>query len=131
MKLPYIPGGQVLANHQRNLKYDGVVKLTQIQAGELLDLLQTIDQRVAVDEQLPGSFGNIQIVLEELVDGEQGLLIQRIDGVFLENFRQIDVAQGGGQLIDQPANAQILVVDDAALGVENLPAGDRPRCRYR
>ena len=71
-----------------------MVKLTQIQAGQLLDLLQTVNQRVAVDKQLAGSFRHIQIILKELIDGKQGLLIQRINGILLENFSQIDLAQG-------------------------------------
>ena len=73
-----------------------------------------------MDEQLPSGLGDVQVVLKELVDGEQRLLIQRIDGVLLEHLLQKHLAQGGGQLIDQAADAQILVVDDIALGVEHL-----------
>ena len=61
-----------------------MIEFPQIQTGELLDLLQTINQSVTVNEQLPGSFGNVQVVLKELIDGEQGLLIQRLDGVLLD-----------------------------------------------
>ena len=89
-------GREVFANHQSHLEHDGMVELAQIQAGQLLDLFQTVHQGVAVDEQLPGSLGNVQVVLKELVDGKQGLLIQGIDGVFLEYFTQEDFAQGGG-----------------------------------
>ena len=98
-----------------------MVELAQIKAGELLDLLQTVDQGVAVDKQLPGGFGNIQIVFEELVDGEQGLLIQRINGALLEDLAEEDLTQGSGQLIDQAADTQILIIDDALLILENLP----------
>ena len=84
-----------------------MVKLTQIQAGELLDFLQAVDQGVTVNEQFPGSLGHVQIVLKELIDGEQGLLIQRIDGVLLEDLGQEDLTQGGGQLIDQAADTQV------------------------
>ena len=52
-----------------------MVELTQIQAGQLLNLFQTVDQGVTVDKQLPGSFGNVQVVLKELVDGQQGFLM--------------------------------------------------------
>ena len=83
-----------------------MVKLAQIQAGELADLFQTVNQGIAVDEQLPGSFGNVQTVLEKLVDGEQGLLVQRIQRILLENFPQEDLTQGGGQLIDQTADTR-------------------------
>ena len=74
--LPGFTAGQILSDHQSHLEDDGMVKLPQIKAGELLDLFQTVDQGVAVDEQLPGGFGNVQIVLEELVDGEQGLRME-------------------------------------------------------
>ena len=65
-------GREVFADHQRHLKHDGVVELTQIQTGELLDLLQAVHQGVPVDKELPGGFGNVQVVFEELVDGEIG-----------------------------------------------------------
>ena len=90
-----------------------MIELTEIQSGDLLDLLQTIHQSIPVDKQLSGSLGNIQVVLKELVDGEQGFLIQGIDGVLLKHLRQEDLAQGGGQLINQAAQAQVLIVDDA------------------
>ena len=54
-----LPGGQILAHHQRHLKDDGMVKLAQVQAGKLLDLLQTVHQGVTVDKQLTGGFRNI------------------------------------------------------------------------
>ena len=63
-----------------------MVKLPQIQAGELLDLFQAVHQGVTVDKQLAGSLRYIQIVLKELIDGKQCLLIQRIDGVLLEHL---------------------------------------------
>ena len=112
--------GQVLLDHQGDLEGDGVVELAEVKAGELLDLFQPVDQRVAVDEQLARRLGHVQVILEELVDGEQCLLIQRVDGVLFEHLLQEHLAQGGGQLIDQAADAQILVVDDVALGVEHL-----------
>ena len=72
---------QILLHHQRHLEGDGVVELPQVQAGELLDLFQAVDQGVAVDEELPGRLGDVQVVLKELVDGEERLLIQGVDGV--------------------------------------------------
>lgn len=47
-----VAGCQILAYHQGNLKDDGMIELTQIETGELLDLLQTINQRIAVNKQL-------------------------------------------------------------------------------
>ena len=97
-----------------------MVKLAQIQAGQFFDLFQAVNQSVAVDEQLSGGLRNIQIVLKELVDGKERFLIQRIDGVLLEHFAQEDLAQSRGELIDQTANAKILIIDDALLSVEHL-----------
>ena len=54
------------------------------------------------------------------MDGEQRLLVQGVDGVLLEDFLQEHLAQRGGQLIDQPADAQVLVVDDVLLRIEDL-----------
>ena len=73
-----------------------------------------------MDKQLAGRLGHVQVILEELVDGEQRLLIQGVDGVLLEHLLQEHLAQGGGKLIDQAADAQILVVDDIPLGVKDL-----------
>ena len=52
--------------------------------GQLLDLFQTVNQSVTVDKQFAGSFGHIQVVLKELIDGKEyklkgkGLLAQAI-----------------------------------------------------
>ena len=77
---------KVFSNHERYLKYDRVIELTQVQTGQLFDLLKAVHQRIAVDKELPGSLGNIQVVLKELIDREEGFLIQAIDGGFFENF---------------------------------------------
>ena len=114
------PGNEVLLDHQRHLEGNGIIELPQVQAGELLDLLQPVHQGVAVDEQLPGSLGHVQVVFKELVDGEQSLLVQSVDGVLLKDLLEEHLAQDGGQLIDQPADAQVLIVDDRLLGVEHL-----------
>ena len=80
-------GGKVLFDHQRYLKDDGVIEVAQIQAGQLADLLQAVDQRVAVYEQAAARFGNVQVVLEEALDGEQRLSVERIDALLLERPR--------------------------------------------
>ena len=73
-----------------------------------------------MDKQLPGGLGNVQVVLKELVDGEQSFLIQRVDGVLLENLLEEHLAQGSRQLIDQAADTQIFIVDDVLFGVKDL-----------
>ena len=86
---------QIFFDHQGHLEGDGVVKLPQVQAGELLDLLQPVHQGIAVDEQLPGSLGHVQVVFKELVDGEQSLLVQSVDGVLLKDLLEEHLAQDG------------------------------------
>ena len=54
------------------------------------------------------------------MDGEQGLLVQGVNGVLLEDLLEEHLAQGGGQLVDQPADAQVLIVDDILFRVEDL-----------
>lgn len=104
--LPGLPGSEVLAHHQRYLEDNGVVKLPQVKPRELLDLFQTVDQRIAVDEQLAGGLGDVQAVLKEHVDGEQRLLIERLDGILAEDLGEEDLAQRGRQLIDQAGRCQ-------------------------
>ena len=69
-------GGQIFLDHQRHLKDDGIIEVAQVKAGQLADLLKTVDQRVAVNEQTAACLGDVQVVLKEALDGEQGLLIQ-------------------------------------------------------
>ena len=64
-------GGKVLFDHQRYLKDDGVIEVAQIQAGQLADLLQAVDQRVAVYEQLARGLGNVQIVFEDALSSRR------------------------------------------------------------
>ena len=86
----------------------------------LFDLLQAIDQGVPVDKKLPGGFRNIQIVLKELIDSKQCFLVQGVDGILLEHLGKENITQGGGQLIDQAADAQILIIDNGLFRVEYL-----------
>ena len=43
---------KVFSNHERDLKNDGVIELTQVETGQLFDLLEAVHQRIAVYEQL-------------------------------------------------------------------------------
>ena len=67
-------GGQIFLDHQRHLKDDGIIEVAQVKAGQLADLLKAVDQRVAVNEQTAARLGDVQVVLKEALDGEQGLL---------------------------------------------------------
>ena len=70
-----------------------MIELAQVETGQLFDLLETVDQRVAVYEQLARGLGNVQIVFEELLDGEQGLLVERVDRTLLEHLAEEHFAQ--------------------------------------
>ncbi len=89
--------GQIFLNHQSHLEDDSVVELSQIQTGQLLNLLQTVDQGVTVNKQLSGGFRNIQVVLKELLDGKQRFVVQAVDGAFLKDLLEEHFAQGGRQ----------------------------------
>ena len=113
-------GGQIPLYNQGYLEGDSVVEFPQIQTGELADLFQTVYQGVSVYEQLPGSFGYVQVVFEETLDGHEGFSVQSVQTAVLENFLQEHFAQGGGQLIDQTADTQVFIADDVLFGVEYL-----------
>ena len=51
-----------------------------------------------MDKQLSGRLGDVEVILEELVDREQRLLIERVDGVLLEDLGQENFTQGRRQL---------------------------------
>ena len=61
-------GGQILFDHKRYLKDDGIVKVAQIQPRQLADFFQTVDQRVAVYKQAAAGFGNIEVVFKEALN---------------------------------------------------------------
>ena len=68
-----------LLDHQCDLEDNGMVEFPQVQTSQLLDLFQTVHQCVPVYKQLSGSFRNIQVVLEELLNGKQRFMIQRFN----------------------------------------------------
>ena len=55
------------------MHYNVIIKVAQVKAGQFANLFQTVDQRVAVDKQLAGGFRHVQVVLEELLNGEKGV----------------------------------------------------------
>ena len=83
-----------------------------------------------MDKELPSRLGYVQVVLKELVDGEQGLLVQCVDGVLLKHLLEEHLAQGGGQLVDQPADAKRAVCNDILLLKEDLPDIQSKLCLF-
>ena len=73
-----------------------------------------------MDEQLARRFREDQVILEELVDREERLLVERIDRVLLENLLQEHFAQRRRQLIDQAADAEIFIADDIFFRIKDL-----------
>ena len=78
-----------------------------------------------MDEQLSRRFGEDEVVLEELVDRKERLLVERVDGVLLEDLLQEHFAQCRRQLINEAADAEVFIADDVLLGVEDLADLDR------
>ena len=111
---------EIFFHHQCHLKGDGMLKLSQIQAGQLADLLQTVDQGISVHKQLAGGLGNIEVVLKEALNGHQRLAVKRLEASLLENFLQEHLAKRGRQLIDQTADAEVLIADDVLFGLKHL-----------
>ena len=111
---------EVFLYHQRDLEDYRVVEFAQVEPGQLLDLVQAVNQRVAVYEQLSGGLGHVQAVLEELLDSEQGLVIEGLNGVLLENFLEEGLAQSGREVVDKSCDTEVVVAYDVLVGVEYL-----------
>ena len=77
-------GGKVLFDHERDLEGDGVVELAQIEARELLDLLETVDERISVDEQLSRRFGEDELFSKNLLIVKSVSLSSASMGFFLK-----------------------------------------------
>ena len=113
-------GIEVLLNHKRYLKGDSVLKFTQVKSCHLADLVQTVNERITVYEELTGGFGNVEVVLKERLNGLQRFTVERLEATALEYLLQKHFAKCGGQLIDQTANAEILIADDVLFVLKNL-----------
>ena len=113
-------GDKISLNHESYLKGDSVVEFTEVETGELADLFQTVHERISVYEELSGSFGNIEVVFKEALNGHERFAVERIEGTVLENFLQEHFAERGRKLINQTADAEIFVADDILFGVEYL-----------
>ena len=97
-----------------------MVEFTQIEAGELFDLLQPVNERVAVYEQLSARFGNVQVVVEKGLNGHQRFAVERFERPAAEHLGEEHFAKRRGKLVNQPRDAEAFVVDGRLLGVEHL-----------
>ena len=62
--------------HQCHLECNGIFKGTKIEVCHLLDLVKPVYKGISMDVQLSRCLGNIQVILEELVDGNDSLIIK-------------------------------------------------------
>ena len=61
--------GEIFLYHKRYLEGHRVIKFAKVKAGELSDLLKTVNQGITVYEQLSRGLGNVKIVLEDALTG--------------------------------------------------------------
>ena len=94
-------------NHERYLKGDGMVELTEVESGHLLYLVQAVNKGITVDKELSRGLGNIEIVLKECLNCNQGLAVERLYRSALEYLLEIHLAQRCRQLIDKSADAEV------------------------
>ena len=96
-----------------------MVELTQIKSRQLLDLFKTVHQRVAVDKQLTGGFGHIEVILKKRLKSngkldedkltllkssakrvqEIGPLIVQMSEEYDELEEEIESTQNGGRIV--------------------------------
>ena len=70
--------------------------------------------------ELARRLGDVEVVLEEAVDRVERVVVERFDRVFLERLGEEHFAQRDRQLIDDAADAEVLIVDDGLLVFEDL-----------
>ena len=56
-----------------------MVELTQVEPGDLFDLFEAVNERVAMYEQLSGGFGNVQVVVEEGMYGLKRFAVEAFE----------------------------------------------------
>ena len=55
LKLIFLHVLHVLNDHQCNLERDGIIEHPQVESRGLLDLVESVDKRISVNEKLSGS----------------------------------------------------------------------------
>ena len=98
-----------------------MLKFTQVKTCQLADLLQAVNQRVSVNEELSGGLGHVEVVLEEALNGHQRFTVKGLQTSSLEYLLQEHLAERGGKLIDQAADAEIFIADDILSVSNTLP----------
>ena len=99
---------EIGGDHERHFTDDGIIKLADIQPGQLLDLVQAVDQGIAVEIEISGALCNAKTRVQKGMDGVQGLIINIRQVEPVEMIVQIFFTGLDRQLIDQFAKPQIL-----------------------
>ena len=79
---------EILVDHEGDFENDSVVEFSQIETGELFDFLKTVYEGVAVDKKLSRGFGNVEVVVEKALNGEEGLLVEAFDRVLFKDLAE-------------------------------------------
>ena len=111
---------KILLYHQGYFEYDCIVELTKVKTCELVNLFKTVDQRISVNEELTGGFGNVEIILKELLYCEERFVVKCVDRATLEDLTQEHFAKSCGKLVNKACYTEVVVADNLLLRVENL-----------
>ena len=87
----------------------------QIQARNLLDFLQPVYQSVSMDVELARRLRNIEVVLKKRLIVSSVSSSSASMGFFLERFGQEHLAQRCRQLINDAADAEVIIMNDRLL----------------
>ena len=71
-------------------------------------------------KELSRGLRNVEVVFEEALDSEEGLLVEALDAAALEYLLEEHFAEGRRKLIDKTGDAEVIIAYDSALGVEYL-----------
>ena len=112
--------GQVLLYHEGDLEDDSVIELAEVKTCELLDLFKSVNEGISVYEELSRSLGNVEVVLEELLDSEESFVVEGLDAAYLEHLVEEGLAEGRGEVVDKTGDTEIVVAYDHLVGVEYL-----------
>ena len=70
--------------------------------------------------KLSGSLREIQVIFEKCTDGDQGFFINRVQSFFVKNLINEHFADRNRKLVDQSADAQLVITEYILLCLEDL-----------
>lgn len=90
-------GGQVLFNHEGDFEDNSVIKFTEVKTCQFFNFFKSVYKSISVNEKLSRSFGNIQVIFKEFLNGEKSFVVERIDAAHLENLVEESLAEVVGR----------------------------------